>query len=55
MGVVIRNEAGLPMASMMCSKEHVTDPFAAEFTAMAGPLPQNSQQWQAYSWLMISV
>lgn len=36
MGVVIRNEAGLPMASMMCSKEHVTDPFAPEFTAMAG-------------------
>ena len=37
MGVVIRNEVGLPMASMTCSRANVMDPFAAElFAAKAG-------------------
>ena len=33
MAVVIRNELGLPMASMTCSRANVMDPFAAEFFA----------------------
>ena len=33
MGVIIRNNEGLPMASLMTSRHYVTDPAAAELYA----------------------
>ncbi len=32
-GVIIWNHEGLPMASLMSRKEHITDPLAAELYA----------------------